>query len=164
MQTEITSKPVSPIRRDARRPSLIIWFGVTLGLMFMSADFQLVFRPMDYLGMPYPHVLKYLPFILPAIGFALAVVCKRSNLIAISTWILWTLAVMAINRWVEAQPIKIHVTRMIDSHEFKAWEKSLGFKVWEMGDQSGVAMWVDRTAGRAAQVTQEVKRMGIWRP
>ena len=153
------------VKEKKRRTGIILPLGITAAMIFMGGDFiPLSLRPLDYLDMPYPHILRYTHVIVPLLALGLWLVCKRSNVMAIVVFLTASWAVTGVAQWAEQQPVKIHVTRMIDSYEWEAWQKQLGFKVWETGNQSGTEMWVDRTPGRAEKVTQEVKRMSIWRP
>jgi hypothetical protein len=147
-----------------KRPNLIIWMGVTIAPMFLAADLiPVAFTPIDYLNMPYSRILWCMPFALIPVGFVFAITFNRSKTIAGVTLMLVMCSIIAIASWARAQPIKIHVTRMVDSYEIDAWQKTLDFKVWQQADRTGAEFWVDRTPGRAEQVTREVRRMGIWR-
>ena len=54
------------IVKTKRRLGFIIPLGLTLAMIFTGSDLILLaFRPLDYLGMPYPHILRYTHFIVP---------------------------------------------------------------------------------------------------
>ena len=147
------------------RTGIIVPLGITAALIFMGEAFiPLSLRPLDYLDIPYPHVLRYTHVIVPLLALGVWLASKRSTLVAIVVFLAASWAVAGVAQWADQRPVKIHVTRWIASYEHEAWEKQLGFKVWENADHTGAWMWVDRTPGRAEKVTEEVKRMGIWRP
>lgn len=161
---EITTPPSTG--KEKKKTGLIIPIGLTLALIFMGADIiPLSLRPLDYLGMPYPHILRYTHFIAPVAALILWLMLKRSIVVSIIALLLAVYSMTSVAHWADSQPIKIPVRRWTDSGELKAWEKKLGFKVWEQGGNSnGTNLWVDQTPGRADQIRDEVKRMGIAKP
>ena len=133
---------------NQRRIPLLVAIYVTLGLMFLGNDWRISFTPLDHLGMPYPHVLRYAHVILPGLAFTLWIILRRSNLVAILAFIIIAYAMAAVPQWAERQPVKIPMTRMIGSYELETMAQELGFRV----SSSGGFLLVDRTPGRAEQV------------
>jgi hypothetical protein len=147
------------IGRERKKPGPIIPVGFTLSLIFMGADIvPLSLRPLDHLGIPYPHILRYTHVIAPIAALVLWIVFRRSTLAAIVAFLFAILGITSVAQWADSRPIKIPVTHWIDSHE---WQKKLGFNIWEQGDAHGTAVWVDRTPGRANLVREEAKKMGV---
>lgn len=148
-----------------KKPGFIVPIGFTIAIFFMGGDIiPLSLRPLNYLGIPYPHILKYTHFIAPVAGLNLWIMFRRSMFAAIIGFLAAVMAIESVAHWADAEPIKIPVTRMIDPNEWEAWQKQLGFKVWEQADSQGASMWVDRRPGRAEKVRAEVKRMAIEKP
>ena len=160
MDTIPTTPPPTTVN-GKKKPGIIVPAGLTLALIFMGGDFvPLSFRPLDYLGMPYPRILTYMHFIAPVTALIVWIVFKRSTVVAIIAFCLALMSMTSVKQWADSQPIKIPITHWIDSYEFDAWQKKIGFKVWERGDSQGNWLWVDRTPGRADQVRDELKEMG----
>ena len=126
-------------------------------------------RPLDYLDIAYPRVLRYTHFIVPALALIAVLSFRRSPIAAFVIFIVGMLATTSVPNWTRTRAAKVPITHTIDSDAFEAWEKELGFKVWQRaGGRTdggrGPEMWVDLTPGRAERVADEVNRMGIARP
>lgn len=152
-------------RKPKRPVGFVVPVVVAVGVMFLGADFiPLSLRPLDYLGIPYPAVLRYVHLILPAAFVAACLIFNRSHAVAIVALLLATTAMGGVAQWADAQPAKVRVTQTVYDGDFDGWLKTLDFPVWQMADQDGPQMWIDRTPGRAERLTAEAKRLGIWRP
>ena len=135
-----------------------------LGMVGIGVDtIWPAFDPLDYLDIPYPHLLRYATFIAPGLAFVLWLLCRRSNLVNTLAFLIPLLTIATVTNWADNQPVKIHVTKWFEYDQREAEEKQLGFKVYEIDGKDGYEMWVDRTPGRANLLTAEVKRLGIWR-
>jgi hypothetical protein len=141
-----------------------------LFLLFLGATLvPRSLRPLDYLGIGYPRVLRYTHFIVPALALIAVLSFRRSPIAAFVIVLLGMLALTSVPNWTRTRAAKVPITHTIDSDAFEAWEKELGFKVWQRaGGRTdggrGPEMWVDLTPGRAERVADEVNRMGIARP
>ena len=63
-----------------RRTGIIVPLGITAAMIFMCGDFiPLSLRPLDYLDMPYPHVLRYTHVIVPLLALGVWLASKRST-------------------------------------------------------------------------------------
>ena len=113
--------------------------------------------------------MRYSQFIVPALALIALVAFRGSAVAAFVVVVVGLLAITSVPNWARTQAAKIPVTRTIDSQAFDAWQKELGFRVWQRaGGRAdggrGPEIWVDpRAAGRAERVADEVKRMGIAR-
>jgi hypothetical protein len=165
MPTPQPSPPPPPTTAPKRRVGVVVPILVAAGIMFLGADFiPLSLRPLDHLGIPYPPILRYAHFILPAAFVAVCLTFNRSHAAAILALLLTTTASGGVARWADAQPAKVRVTRTVYDRDFDGWLTTLDFPVWQTADQDGPQMWVDRAPGRAERLTAEAKRLGICRP
>ena len=143
---------------------------VPLVLLFLGATLiPRSFRPLDDLGIPYPHVLRFTHFIVAATTFLALLSLRRHPLAAFVIVVIAMLAITSMSNWPRSRVAAIPVTGLIDGREFEAWQGRLGFKVCQhAGGRNdggrGPEMWVDRTPGRAEKVAEHVKRIGIARP
>jgi len=148
-----------------KRVGFIVPLGLAIAFVFMGADFTAIsLRPLEYLGIPFPSVLKYAHVIVPAVAFSLWFVARRSTILSSLIFIATLMLLPIPAQWADGRPVKIHVTKEIDGITITSLETRLGFKVRETGDASGEQLWVDRTPGREQALTAEAKRLGIYRP
>src|SRR5437870_1619657 len=99
---ETTTPPTTG--KEKKNPGLIIPVGFTLAIVFMGGDIiPLSLRPLDYLGMPYPHILRYTHFIAPVAALILWMVFKRSNVVAIIAFLLAGMSIASVAQWADSQ-------------------------------------------------------------
>ena len=155
---------------DPRRGwnNYVVASGVGLGVIAIGAGFvPQSLRPLEYLGIGYPQFLPYTHFIVAGFPLLAALLFRRSKLAAVWMFVATLVSLLTISsvpNWARSQTATVRVTRLIDGDAFDAWQKDLGFKVWEQSDHHRAQMRVDRTPGRAETLAAEAKRMGIWRP
>lgn len=158
------------VERGSKRPfSIIVFVGVLVAIVFMGGDIiPLTLRPLKYLGISFPKILQYTHLIAPALALVLGIVLRRfwpngATMVCVVLCILCAVAVSSAARWADQQVEKVKITKCIDGNDIPPLEARLGFKVWETGNSSGTELWIDRTPGHALQLTDEAKRMGIFR-
>lgn len=148
--------------RSSLKFVVVLYF--TVGSIIAGFDiFSMRLWHLDYLSIPYPHIIHYIPLIVPLVGFALWIVFKRSMIAAVVIFLGVSLAYTEVTRWAADQPVKIPVTCKIDSigsYEWEAWERKLGFKMVRHSDRDVSEIWVDRTRGRSERVKEALKHMG----
>ena len=154
--------PARPHKRTRRRISFIIVLGLSLGLMFMGADFvPLTLRPLDQLGIPYPHAFRFVHFIAPASVILVWLISRRSGWAAGVALFLAIGVMTSVAHWADTQPARIPITKWMVETELTAAQQQLGFKITETGDKDGIFLLVAR--GNEPAATAEVKRLGVYR-
>jgi len=149
--------------KPKKRVGFIVPLGMTVAAVFMGADFTAIsLRPLEYLGIPFPLILKYTHFIVPAVAFMLWFVTRRLATLSAVLFILTLMLLPAASRWIDGRTVNIRTTKWID--DIPQLETRLGFKVFETGDSNGDQLQVDRMPGHAQALTAETKRLGIYRP
>jgi len=140
----IDNPPVKPRKRASSASTLLpplLFFGA----MFIAADFTAIkLRPLEALQIPYPKVMDYSHFLIPAACAILWLVSLRKwpNAGAIVAVVLCFTLVSLIPGYAESRVAKVPVTRWIESSEMKAIETRVGVPVFEEGSREGTFVLV----------------------
>jgi hypothetical protein len=152
-----------PPPKNTRNTGIFVALAITLAMMFMGNDFAVTaFRPLEYLGIPFPPILKFMQVIVPAVAFTLWFLTRRSPSISAVIFLLALLPMPALMHCGDRQANKIHISKWIDDRT--TLESQLGFRIWESGDSTGSWLWIDRNPSHEKALTAEMKRLGIYQP
>jgi len=153
-----------PPPRSERRPiSFILMLGLLVVLVALGADVvPLAMRPLDYLGVPYPHAFRVMHLIMAALVFVVWFVFRRSGVATVVALFLAICVMATVTQWADAQLARIPLANWMEGTELRAAELRLGFKITESGNKDGSFLLVGRGNEQAA--TDEVKRLGSFRP
>jgi hypothetical protein len=152
----------APAKRKTSN-GFIVPLGLAIAFMFMGADLTFIsLRPLDYLGIWYPPILRYAHFAIPAVAFMLWFLTRKSATWSAVLFVLTLVLLPSPARWADGRTVHVRITKWVD--DLPQLEHRLGFKIFESGDSNGTKLRVDRTPGRVETLTAEVRRLGILRP
>jgi len=154
----------TPTTQSRRQPSIpfILMLGLSLALLVIGADAVFpALRPLDQLGIPYPHVFCFIPFLLPAMVILVWFISRRSVVATGVALVLAVCVMTAATHWADAPLARIPLANWMEGTELRAAEQRLGFKIAETGIRDGSFLLVDRGNEKAA--TNEVKRLRFYR-
>ena len=94
-------------------------------------------------------------------------VCDTSEVLVVcgvAAWLICLFVPFGIFRYTDREIQRIAVVRFLEPTEMQSLESRVSFPISETEDSSGTVICLARDNDRAANVTLELKRMGVYTP